>query len=429
MIKKKQKILSIGMVVLLATTFFFAAPKKSQALIPVIDLKLIFEEVLRGIIQGVLTHQAHSYTEKFVNQVQDKYKISDYLTYSKNIIESVYTVKALSERTKMDAFILKVNLSKQNGTDGGKSPDLTKLYNKQTLDYINYGDFLKGGAKAELAYERLTDPLYATPQGQKAFAENTSAKVLADAQQAAGANLAVSSGKKDLFECKDVKGASGINIPKCIVSKPAQYVNSQIDSKIQSLFGEQLKPQNQVVSMLLLFGQTVAKKLGDSLLGGGKGTNLVGDTTALAPSNPFGNVNDYVGSDGGGGGGAGGNSGSVPADPTANTPNDITSCLPNGISLGDPVFGTGQSLEQNLRARNAGCFQNTNSDGSTEGGMFDNLTANNPDASPLLHFYHLVCINPGLTDKSLIEANQQARSASIRQAQSLDSSYIILDCR
>ncbi|MDB4940406.1 MAG: hypothetical protein JWO40_831 [Candidatus Doudnabacteria bacterium] len=416
------------MIVFVSLTAFFARPTTTHALFGVGDFNVSDAvAILKDAAAMILTGINNRYSERFINDLQNQYKINDYLNYTRNLAEMVYTVDAISKESQLNAYVLRANISKQNGTCGTSCPNLSPVYNKQTLDYINYADFLKGGAASENAYDRLSDSLLATPQGQKALAEANAGKVLGNATTAATMNLSTSNGQKDLLDCNNTQTSSGIVLQKCTVGSPAQYVSTQIGTKVNQLFGQTVKPYDGILSLRSFFSTSLAQKLGDILLNRKPNQTLVSDFKVQAGSGAAGSGSGATAgsgtSTGSGSGSTAGSSGS------GGGISDASACI-SGASLSDMVYNTNTTVADQLNSIGAGCFTAIDPDtGQSQSEMFSNINdIGVVNDVARVNFYKLHCLDSTLTDKTLIDADQKARQASIDEASSLDASYIIADC-
>lgn len=393
--KKIQKILiMVAAVVFISTGVFVSQPKKASALFGVGDFNVSdVINALKEAAQYALVQMNHSYTERYVQKLSDRYRINDYATYARNLAENVYSVRDIATRTDLAAYLVRVNISKLNGTDTANT-DLKAIYTRESLKNVDYSAFLKGGAESLNAYRTLTDPLISTPMGQRMMAEADAQSVFGNAQAAAAMNIANSHGQKDLLDCRNTSNSGTMTVSNCLVDKPAEYVTSQLDSKISSLFNEQLIPQDHLLVIKSFFGSTLAKKLGDALLGTSNTSSLV-DDLALK-HNSFSAPTDQTG---------GGSS--------TNTDSQLIPCLPDGITLDAEIFPTG-TVRAALNNIGASCT-------SSYIKVFADRNGNE------IKFSYLYCEDTSVTDPYQMDIERQSRQQSEAQAKRALANNIYID--
>ncbi|GAC1413399.1 MAG: hypothetical protein NVSMB66_5280 [Candidatus Doudnabacteria bacterium] len=397
--KKIQKIYILAIAVFFVSfTLFAVRPHKAKALFGVGDFNVSdVINALKEAAQYALLNINHTYTEQYINKLNDRYRIRDYANYARNLAENVYSVRDIATRTDIAAYLVRVNISKLNGTDT-EGTDLKKIYNRESLKNVDYSAFLKGGAEAENAYRALTDPLLTTPMGRQIVAESDAQNVFGNAQTAATLDILSGKGQKDLLDCSDKNNNGTMKVTNCLVNEPANYVTSQLDSKIQSLFKEQLIPQDHLLVIKSFFGSTLAKKLGDALLGSrsgsGSGNTLVDDLSLKR--NSFNASNDISAGSG-----------------SSNLDSTLVPCLPGGVTLDSPVY-KGGTVRSALNAIGASCT-------SSYIKIFTDQKGN------AIFFYTLTCPDKSFTDIIQAEISKAARQNSINEAAGLGSNYIVID--
>ncbi len=210
-----------------------------------------------------------SYVKDFVNGVLGNYTITNYLNYGKNLAYTVYVADQLKNADQEDELIIRANIQRMLDSST-PTIDLEPLYQRRAIASVDFTKLRQTADYSSAPYESILDPLVSTPFGQQLSSENTSQRVLGEAQGAASQSLANGQGKKDAFECK-LDSDSGKTL--CAVKYPGQYITSQIDSKINSLFGEQVKPQRNVAAINEAFRQfrnAAIKKLSDEIFDSAK---------------------------------------------------------------------------------------------------------------------------------------------------------------
>lgn len=250
----------------LATGFLaslFGAPE-----VPTDDKKANATELLKSCVADMIRAENHKYTLNYVNDVIKKYKISDYLGYQKNLANTLYLSKQLKNREAGDVFLTKANIQRiLSATDKSiKTLDLKPVYKKKAINAVDFSQVYTAAGNA--AASVLEDPLVSTPQGQKLVYEAQAETDWLKAQSGAAANIQNSQGNKDQLDCssKDNKG----NLV-CNIKNSAKFVSDQIDTKIDKIFGEQLKPldhvdvMQQFIKMLLGGKKTTSQKIGDTI--------------------------------------------------------------------------------------------------------------------------------------------------------------------
>ncbi len=236
--------------------------------VPIKDEQADTTELLKSCVADMIRAENHKYTLNYVNDVIKKYKISDYLEYQRNLANTLYLSKQLKGREGEEVFLTKANIQRiLSVTDKSiQKVDLTPIYKKRALNAVDFSQVYT--AAGNEAARVLEDPLISTPQGQRLASEAQAETDWLRAQSGAAANIQNSQGNKDQIDCS-AKDSNGNAI--CTIKSSAKFVSDQIDSKINEIFGEQLKPQDHVdvmqdfIKLLLGNKKTPAQKLGDPI--------------------------------------------------------------------------------------------------------------------------------------------------------------------
>jgi hypothetical protein len=132
------------------------------------------------------------------------------------------------------------------------------LYKKRSLDAANINVSAFGDVVSSNALDGLDDPFQSTVIGQRLSAQDAASVAYSNALAAANSSISNGQGKKDAFDCKVDQITQKTS---CAVKYPAQYVTSQLDSKIAGLFGEQVKPQRNVSALTTFITKFASLKL------------------------------------------------------------------------------------------------------------------------------------------------------------------------
>jgi hypothetical protein len=207
--------------------------------------------------QESLTKLNQDYTSNFINNVLSNYTITNYLNYSKNLAYKVYVAEQLKNADPQTDFILRKNIQKLIDNQVNNA-DLEALYKKRSLDAANINVSAFGDVVSSNALDGLDDPFQSTVIGQRLSAQDAASVAYSNALAAANSSISNGQGKKDAFDCKVDQITQKTS---CAVKYPAQYVTSQLDSKIAGLFGEQVKPQRNVSALTTFITKFASLKL------------------------------------------------------------------------------------------------------------------------------------------------------------------------
>lgn len=244
--------------------------------VPTNDIPANGEARIRACASQVLIGQTNNYVLSYVNKILNAYKINDYFNYANTIANDVYVFKQIKGLSPTEQAIVRARVAQKLKQDIG-NVDFTPVYQKRSLTALNLSSLTTGKVWADAQFAVLDNPFVATPQGQKFVSNLNADQIYANSQYAADQQIVNSQGKKDAYKCS----ATG----DCNITYPAQYITSQIDTKIAQIFGQEVKPQDNSTAIIQLLTQfigdsTATKQLSKPLQ---KGEDL---------SNAFSNPND-----------------------------------------------------------------------------------------------------------------------------------------
>lgn len=219
--------------------------------VPTNDIPANSDARLRACASQALISATDVYVTGYVNDVMNKYKINDYFNYANTLANDVYVFKQIKNLPPTEQAIIRARVAQKLRQDI-KPPDFTPVYQKRSLTALNLSNLTKGNVWADAQYAVLDNPFVATPQGQQYVSNLNADRIYSNSQNAAGQQVGNSQGKKDAYQCS----ASG----DCNIKYPAQYITSQIDSKIAQIFGQEVKPQDNATAIIALLSQFISNK-------------------------------------------------------------------------------------------------------------------------------------------------------------------------
>lgn len=222
--------------------------------VPTNDIPANADARLRACASQTLITVTDSYVTGYVNNVMNKYKINDYFNYANTLANDVYVFKQIKNLPATEQVIIRARVAQKLRQDI-KPPDFTPVYQKRSLTALNLSSLTTGNVWADAQYAVLDDPFVATPQGQRYVSNLNADQIYSNSQYAANQQVTNSQGKKDAYQCS----ASG----NCNIQYPAQYITSQIDSKIAQIFGQELKPQDNATAIIQLLASFMSKNIDD----------------------------------------------------------------------------------------------------------------------------------------------------------------------
>ena len=294
-----QKILIISsMVLLLATSVYFGQPKKAQALFGVGDFN-VSDAVAIAKDAGFIALSAinHVFVTNFIQKAQQQYKVNDYLNYARNISDGVYVADVTANKNVKQKYEIKRIIEKLRGdSTADTDAELLALDNQQAAQNSAIQTAIANGVytPSEVAQmnrensadyliklNRAANVLGAIPVGRTIMATDAAQQTMGIADEAARLSLS-SSSYKSSYQCVS-KGTDQVQQDaaqvSCIVNNPSDYVVSQIDTKLQSIFDEQVKPNDGIRAILQVISTKYAQKLSDKIFNT-QGSSLINDLQA-----------------------------------------------------------------------------------------------------------------------------------------------------
>ncbi len=235
-----------------------------SAQVPVDDKTNNAQTKLKRCLSSALIEANRKYVGTYINRLLAKYTIVDYLRYGVTLTNQIYVANQLKGMSEADKMVIQANVNNILKIVVKNSIDLSGIYKKRSLAALSLSKLGQGEVWANASMQVVGNPLAATPQGQQFMAELAAQDIASRAQNAASQAVNNSNGKKDAFNCNRSNSALSA---LCNVVYPAQYVTSQIDAKIQQLFGQQLTPQDNATAIALFYAKVAAGQAPAQVLG------------------------------------------------------------------------------------------------------------------------------------------------------------------
>ena len=313
--------IKIGLLILVSTIAMLGPARPAYALFGMGDIVSVnvwdmTKEVLASAGVTMLKSANERYTRQFLSEAMDRYKITDYQRYANDLINDVFVNQQLVKMTRTDAYLMKANIRQLSGQPDVQGLDV--VARKQAYDSFNIYDTNRVEAGADF-YEFLgqtSNFIDTTPQGRKLAAEARADRLLSEAKAAAAQELSSGNGFKSSYSCTranlkdsytDIRNqyddvssrtltdtgalnAGLITLNNCVVQNPASYVTNSINSKIDELYANQVKPSSYYSAFLgQIAGTILSKRLDNAILNkksrpASQELDFTDDSTNLAPT-------------------------------------------------------------------------------------------------------------------------------------------------
>lgn len=293
-ISKKIAATFLLMVVIFSSLLGFAKPVYA---IQILGTGVSYNEVVAIVKEAkvpILEGINRAFVTTFLNKALQKYKVNSYLQYIGNLADTVYVGDQIVQNNPKETYKIKKIIEKirhPNASTAATDAELDKIYAKEAAD---------NAAKSKLTPEQQTRESSAdfllrvnqaqnflanTSQGRKLLATNVATEIMSTAD--AAARLSLQGGAyKDSYECRPTgtdstqRTASTVS---CAIKNPANYIATQINSKIEESYGNQTKPNDAISGFVIAIASRFANKLADKIFNTNARTTL-GEDVSTNPS-------------------------------------------------------------------------------------------------------------------------------------------------